>query len=175
MTDNWDNLPAPLELDNPLWRYALIAWSCPKVEQACLELQARNWSVTRILAAGWLAVEGRDYETEAAIVQRWREQMTNALRMTRKQIPRHQPALSSLRKQLANAELEAERVELALAYESLRRPGKADTGKLTQAERIRANLRAVSPTHNFDQETGRLLDALVHHLPQDSSYGADKP
>lgn len=175
MTDNWDSLPASLELDNPLWHYALAAWRSTEVEHACLELQARHWCVSRILIAAWLGTLGRRYDGEAEPVRQWREQVTGILRTTRQQIPRQQPALSPLRKQLASAELEAERVELALAYESLKRPGKTDSNGPAQPDLTRNNLLTVSPTPNFDLETERLVDALLRHLPPDSFNGADTP
>ncbi len=175
MTYNWDNLPASLALDNPLWRYALAAWRSPEVEHACLELQARHWCVSHILIAAWLGTQDRHYEGEAESVRQWREQITSILRAARKQIPRQQSALSPFRKQLASAELEAERVELALAYESLKRPGKTDSNGPAQPDLTRNNLLTVSPTPNFDLDTERLVDALVRHLPQDSFNGADTP
>lgn len=175
MNHLWERLPAALELDNPLWRYALSAWRHPEVESACLELQARHWCVSRILVACWLASQGRHYDNEAEVVSQWREQVTGVLRATRKQIPRQHPALSPLRTQLATAELEAERVELALAYESLKRPGKTDSSGSVQRELARSNLLTASPTPNLDQETGRLLEALLRQLAPDSVNGADTP
>lgn len=174
MTADWNSTPALREPDNPLWRYALAAWKIPDVERNCLALQGRGWSVTRILTAAWLARQGHGFGDEATTVQQWREQFTATLRGLRQQISKQQPALNQLRDRLASAELEAERIELALVYESLRpvlheRRG-APTGTLLQD-----NLRAAAPAPNIDPETVALVDALALHLPTDSLNGAHGP
>src|SRR5690554_1535798 len=103
------NLPATMEPDNPLWRYALACWQNPELAQACLTLQTRDWSVTRILCAGWLGVNGHLFTgVEDAKVTEWRARVTGSIRSARKSIPRHHNGCRDLREALARAELQAE-------------------------------------------------------------------
>ncbi|MBZ0335658.1 TIGR02444 family protein [Marinobacter sp. AL4B] len=113
-------LPALMKPDNPLWRYALACWQKPELAEACLRLQTQGWSVTRILCAGWLGVNGRTFTgIEDAKVTEWREHVTGRIRSTRKSIPRDHGPTHELRNALAKAELQAEQTELALAWQTL--------------------------------------------------------
>lgn len=169
------SLPESLELDNPLWRFAITAWRIPEVEQGCLALQAKQWSVTRILVACWQASQGQCYESEDESVTRWRQQVTGPLRALKKQMPRNFPALSPLREQLAGAELAAEKVELALAYAALRQPGRIEGNAPAPEKLAHLNLQSASPTPIIDLETSRLLEALVDQMPLESKHGANRP
>ena len=73
-----------LELDNALWRFAGLLWSRPHFQGACLALQAKGWSVSRILCAAWLSHEKRIYNGKDCVdVIQWRTQVTEALRNAR--------------------------------------------------------------------------------------------
>ncbi len=109
-----------MEPDNPLWRYALSCWQQPELAKACLDLQEHGWSVTRILCAGWLGVNGRVFTgIEDAKVTEWRGRVTGLIRSARKSIPKQHGYGHELREALANAELQAEQTELALAWQTL--------------------------------------------------------
>jgi len=103
------NLPVTMEPDNPLWRYALACWQKPELAQGCLELQTLGWSVTRVLCAAWLGLNGRVFTgIEDAKVTEWRSRVTGSIRSARKSIPRHHEGCRLLREALASAELQAE-------------------------------------------------------------------
>ena len=109
-----------MEPDNPLWHYALACWREQELAKACLDLQEQGWSVTRILCAGWLGVNGRVFTgIEDAKVTEWRDRVTGHIRSARKSIPKQHGYGHELREALANAELQAEQTELALAWQTL--------------------------------------------------------
>jgi len=113
-------LPPKLQTDNPLWRFALAFWQLEEARQACLALQDQGWSVTRLLCAGWLALEGRPYEgQEDATLTKWRQEVTGVLRSIRYSLPKDGQATRKLRTLVARLELQAEQTELALAWHAL--------------------------------------------------------
>lgn len=153
-------------LDSPLWQFTLTFWRAPGVEAVCLALQASGWSVTRILCASWLATQGKTYEGEPEEVSQWRETMTARLRAIKQTLPKDVPALSKLRQQLAASELEAERVELALAFTALNPENEALAPSEDVAHPLfRCNLYAAAPdAQAIDQEARRLIDSLTELL-----------
>lgn len=154
-----------LEPDNPLWRFALAFWADPGIETACLDLQRKGWSVTRILSACWLAISGQKYiGNEADTVTEWRAHVTESLRSARTFIPRNQPGTSSLREAIARSELEAERIELALTYQSLAETQQENAGMHGLEQLARTNLNAAAPKTAMDPDSGHLLDALARHV-----------
>lgn len=105
----------PLATD--LWQFALTFWQLPGVEDSCLTLQQRGWSVTRILCAGWLTTQGRTYDgNEPDALSQWRLQKTEVIRNLRQSIGKQDPDLKELRGLLAKAELAAEKIELHRAW-----------------------------------------------------------
>ncbi|MEP3588003.1 MAG: TIGR02444 family protein [Marinobacter sp.] len=161
-------LPASMEPDNPLWRYALACWQKPDLAEACLALQEQGWSVTRILCAGWLGVNGRAFTgIEDAKVTEWREHVTGGIRSARKSIPRHHAPTHELRRGLAEAELQAEQTELALAWQTLyeRNPEVASMQNCTSI--IVQNLLSAAPltTRELQSMTQitQLADLLAEH------------
>jgi uncharacterized protein (TIGR02444 family) len=159
------NLPATMEPDNPLWRYALACWQNPELAEACLTLQTCDWSVTRILCAGWLGVNGHLFTgVEDAKVTEWRARVTGSIRSARKSIPRHHNGCRDLREALARAELQAEQTELALAWHTLttRYP---ETGNMhNRKAAILQNLLAAAPYREADTRAPTSLDTLAEHL-----------
>lgn len=158
-----------LSPDNGLWRFAGRLWSRPNAQSAALGLQDLGWSVTDILCALWLAEQGKSFKgLDPGPLQLWRSQVTASLRRVRKSIAKNCSATDQARKSVAQAELDAEKVELALAFQSLA------TGKnLTMAPaempiRILAlnNLQAATPEpeQTMDHGTGRLLERLAEEL-----------
>ncbi len=153
-------------LDSALWQFALGFWRAPEAEALCLALQTKGWSVTRILCASWLATLGRTYIDEPEEVSQWRETMTVRLRSIRQSVPRDVPALSKLRQQLVATELEAERVELALAFIAFN----PENEPLEPLQGVtytpfRCNLYAAAPdAQAIDQEARRLIDSLTELL-----------
>lgn len=165
-------LPAHLEPDNPLWRYALAVWQHVPAQKACLALQNEGWSVTRILSAGWLARHDRLYTgIEDATVTEWRDRVTGCLRATRVSMPKAAAPYSSLRSNVAALELEAEKIELALVWLTLtaRNPELSDMH--VRDNLIRTNLAAAAPASapcaGTEQLLATLCDSLTHFQPED--------
>ena len=156
------NLPATMEPDNPLWRYALACWQNPELAEACLTLQACDWSVTRILCAGWLGVNGHLFTgVEDAKVTEWRARVTGSIRSARKSIPRHHIGCRDLREALARAELQAEQTELALAWHTLT-PRHPETGNMhNRKAAILQNLLAAAPRRDTDTQASVSMDTLA--------------
>jgi len=161
------SIPQDLCLDGPLWQFAGRLWSQPGTQGSALTLQARGWSVTDILCALWLTGQGRRLdmaEMEPAI--NWRGQVTEPLRNARKAVAKHNPATNQAREWIARSELEAEKVELALAYRALTgdNPAKTDSNESTVDTLALENLQTAAPEKVMDNETGRLLEILIEEL-----------
>jgi len=148
------DLPEILEPDNPLWRFALAFWALPGVQDSCLALQQQGWNVTRILCAGWLALNNRPYTgIEDATLTEWRHRVTGVLRALRKSLPKRHSACPSLRNTIASAEIEAEQIELALAWHTLKQ-GHPEKTMQGSTRLVRQNLKSAAPV------TGLFPDAL---------------
>lgn len=173
MSSEGSKIPEEEGLENPLWRFACRFWQSPEARETCLELQNLGWSVTRILCAAWLASTGRRFSgQESSAVTDWRRQVTVPLRTVRKHITKNDPCTDRVRESVAKSELEAERVELALAYQALA----SETGfsNATPADLGRENFLAAAPTSDMDDEVGGLLDALSRELSI-LAKGDDRP
>ncbi|MEX2475340.1 DUF2390 domain-containing protein [Marinobacter sp.] len=170
MQDTPEQLPTDLQADNPLWHFALAFWNFPGVESTCLELQRKGWSVTQILSACWLTISGQKYiGNESDTVTEWRTHVTGSLRLARQFIPRDDPDTAELRASIARNELEAERIELALTYQSLANARPDNASRQGSEHLARTNLGAAAPEATMDMETGQLLDALAKGLASFSS------
>lgn len=152
--------------DSPLWQFALAFWRDPDAETLCLALQTKGWSVTRILCASWLGTLGKTYAGEPEELSQWRETMTVRLRSMKQALPKDEPGLSKLRQLLAATELEAERVELALAFIALNPENDTSAPSEDVAYTLfQCNLYASAPdAQAIDQETRRLIDSLTELL-----------
>ena len=165
-------LPDALTPDNPLWHYALTCWQNPAVVEACLELQAEGWSVTRILCAGWLAQKGQRFTgVEDAKVTEWRSRVTGSIRSARKSIPKQANWQQPLRDTLAKAELAAEKTELALAWQALDQQSPEIGAMENHRQLIERNLLAAAPEPAPGPATRALIIRLAEHL----ASGAPKP
>ncbi len=158
-------IPEDADPENPLWHFACRFWESPRAQEVCLELQSRGWSVTRILCAIWLASSGYRFTgRESRSVTDWRSQVTEPLRSARKYITKTNPHTAMVRECIARSELEAERVELALAYQALDSDIQTGSSKEATATVARNNLLAAAPETKMDNGTGRLLDTLAREL-----------
>lgn len=159
-----------LELESPLWQFASAFWRTPDAAQVCLALQDKGWDVTRVLCSGWLAAHGLPFQGEPSEVTDWRYGMTQRLRAMKQTLPKEVAGLSGLRTKLAATELEAERVELALAFSALS-PEVANnttadnTTVPASSELFRRNLYAAAPESiTIDRETERLIESITNLL-----------
>ncbi|WP_417548358.1 DUF2390 domain-containing protein [Marinobacter segnicrescens] len=152
------------DTNTPLWRFSLALWQQQEASELCLGLQQQGWSVTRLLCAGWLASEGRDYAgDEPGDLLQWRGTVTESVRSLKKSLDKSDNLLAPLREALAKAELEAERIELYRAWLALRKP--ATAGSMPATTRLaEQNLRRAAP------DTGSSLNAktepMIRHLAQ---------
>jgi uncharacterized protein (TIGR02444 family) len=158
-------LPADLEPENPLWRFALAFWKYPDVQNSCLALQNQGWSVTRILSAAWLAFSGRIFAgVEDATVTEWRNRVTVALRSARKSLPGNADNCQKLRTGIAGLELEAEQIELALSWRTLMTNNPEHADMQGRDALIITNLVAAAPTSFVDDSARPLLNTLAETL-----------
>ncbi|WP_227664358.1 TIGR02444 family protein [Marinobacter litoralis] len=167
-------LPASMEPDNPLWRYALACWQKPHVAEACLSLQDQGWSVTRILCAGWLGVNRRAFTgIEDATVTEWREHVTGRIRSARKTIPRHHAPTHDLRSALAEAELQAEQTELALAWQTLYERNPEVASMQTCTSLIVQNLLSAAPLTTRELQSMTQITKLAELLAEHSRRSSE--
>lgn len=170
-----------LQSDSPLWRFAIRLWQHREISELCLRLQGRGWSVTAILCAGWLASRGQVFEEEPPEVPEWRRQITSPLRAMRQALPKDSGAGAELRASLAQAELEAEKVELALAFAALTHPAPGNVRNTdTLAALLERNIRRAAPeNHEADRDydtartTEDLVNALCHAMEQHLTVARD--
>ncbi|KPP99316.1 TIGR02444 family protein [Marinobacter sp. HL-58] len=175
MSCSGGKIPEDADPENPLWQFACRFWALPRAQQTCLELQELGWSVTRILCAAWLTSCRRRFSGhEADAVTSWRKQVTEPLRSARKYITKNDSRTAKVRESIARSELEAERVELALAYQALVSDTSTGSGEEATASLARNNLFAAAPENTMDNGTGRMLDTLARELST-LSNGDNKP
>lgn len=168
------DLPEILEPDNPLWRFALTFWALPGVQDSCLALQQQGWNVTRILCAGWLALNDRSYTgIEDATLTEWRHRVTGVLRALRKSLPKGHSGCLSLRNTIASAELEAEQIELALAWHILKQ-GHPEKTMQGSHRLVRQNLKSAAPATGLNPDAQFSLNTLATAL-DDLARGEPQP
>ena len=150
-----------MEQDNALWRFALSTWQSPKIQRVLLELQDKHEiRVNLILAALWLAhnqcCAPRAIESAALKTQEWHNTYVIGLRRLKKDLAKGLP----LREQLAEAELSAERLELAELYRLLD-PATIASAPQQGTRSAIANLRAVLPDSVMRIEEAT-FETLIH-------------
>ncbi len=148
-------LPDDLQLDNPLWDYALSIY--PKLETRLLELQSEGVRVNHLLTGLWMGAQGRLMNTEYQLSDRWFRDNTAPVRASRialkLQLGRV-PQLNSCYQQVKSAELALEQVELALLYWEQHQTTELDS------QAMRKNLLTVlEPSH--PQNAGAIVDQLI--------------
>lgn len=168
-------VPESLDLESPLWQFALTFWQDSDIEQTCLSLQSRGWSVTRLLCAAWLAGQGVPPCPEPAAVAHWRHQVTGVIRALRQRLPREQSPAGGLRKALAQAELKAEQLELALAFPLLSvHIERSSQAKTADSELIRAHFyRSAPDSKTLDRDTKSLIEVLIQRVQRDTNQRSE--
>lgn len=113
-----------MQLQNPLWAFALKVYSHSEIEQCCLALQNDfGMNINRLLFAAWLATQHKSIDVALlrhSQADYWQKSMTHPLRALRyqlRELRRDESELSMLYDAMRNAELEAEKVELAYLYQ----------------------------------------------------------
>jgi uncharacterized protein (TIGR02444 family) len=103
-----------------LWRFAEALYQRPGVEAACLHLQAKEADVCLLLCAAWLEARKIACNNERAatlrnLAQPWQQQVVLPLRQLRqnwREPAQSDSALATLREQIKQLELAAEREQL---------------------------------------------------------------
>lgn len=150
--------------DTPLWRFALALWQQDAARDLCLQLQEQGWSVTRLLCAGWMARQGRHYSgNEPESLQQWRRNVTESIRHLKKSLGKSDSLLAPLRESLARAELEAERIELYRAWQTLRDTAPGDTTRPGPSI-TESNLRQAAPATNGS--INGMTEPMIRQLAQ---------
>lgn len=115
-----------LSLDGRLWCFAAAVYAWDGVAEACLTLQdSHGVDVVMLLFAGWIGADRRlacaeaDLAQAAASTQGWREEVILPLRHLRRRLkegppPAPGPTTEGLRDIVSQAELRAERLQLAV-------------------------------------------------------------
>jgi uncharacterized protein (TIGR02444 family) len=119
-------------LDTPLWAFALAVYGRDGVADECLALQERlNLDVNLLLFAAFIGavagvrLESQDIAAASAAIADWQSEIVVTLRRARRALkpasadadnPLH-GASAALRAQVKAAELEAEKIELAMLWQ----------------------------------------------------------
>lgn len=118
---------APLDIDNPFWRFSLRVYGTPGVAEECLEVQdAAGVDVNVMLYAAWLgvthgvALEDADVQRIDAAVVAWSAGVVQPLRSVRRGL-KQRPDIAdvevqALRQRVASVELLSEQIEQAMLY-----------------------------------------------------------
>lgn len=109
-------LPPDLQLENPLWHYALSVY--PQLSGPLLGLQQQGARVNQLLAALWCSSTARRWPGAVdSAIEEWHQQQVLPIRERRMslkpELERH-PQLEPLYQAFKTAELNLERVELAM-------------------------------------------------------------
>ena len=158
---------APLEIDNPFWRFSLRVYATPGVAEECLEVQdAVGVDVNVKLYAAWLgvtrgvALEDADLRRIDAAVAAWSAGVVQPLRSVRRGL-KQSPDISdvevqALRNRVASVELLSEQVEQAMLYRladqtgrRLAEPEAALRGNVAAVLASRGTQAAVFPLHKL--------------------------
>jgi uncharacterized protein (TIGR02444 family) len=141
-------------LDTPLWAFSLAVYGRDGVADECLDLQEHlSLDVNILLFAAFIgAVEGvqlssQDIAAANAAVADWQSEIVRSLRRARRahkllsaeaDHPPHQ-ASAALRSQIKAAELEAEKIELAMLWQ-WSQPRLAGRPRIDRQQALAANL-----------------------------------
>lgn len=155
---------APLDPENPFWRFSCAVYAAPGVAMACLGLQdTQDADVNLLLLAAWLGA-ARGTRLKAADIAAlpgaaWQTEVIRPLRALRRRVTDApdigDPALAAFRRQLLDCELAAERIRQAALFRwcEARFPARATTIGLA-----RTNLAVLM---GAGEEIGAALDLLA--------------
>ena len=128
-----------------LWRFAQALYQRPGVEAACLLLQTQGADVCLLLCAAWLetrkiACNDQHIAALQSLAQPWQQQVVVPLRQLRqswREPAQRDNALTQLREQIKQLELQAEREQLErLAACTRDWPTRAADASLNWLERL---------------------------------------
>ena len=139
----------PLDLDNPLWHFARSFYARDGVAPACLTLQnGLGLDIDILLLIVFAQViygvvfDGDDLDTVDSLVRNWRDEVIRPLRRVRMRmkdgfalIPA--PISETLRTRVRAAELESERIALAMLWNWLSARPRRGAGSLAATAVVR--------------------------------------
>ena len=155
-----------LELDNPLWRFALTLWQNPDLQTHLMRLQnLYGQRVNSIIAAAWYT--GRPeacvdcLRQATAATHDWHIRKVLPLRSERFALASHE---SEKQKALLAQELEAEQIEIAKLYAIL---NQTDFHKVSTPDSLDRLLRSVCvseiPEHDIAKLNALIQPVLTLH------------
>ena len=158
-------------LDTPLWAFALAVYGGDGVADECLDLQERlGLDVNILLFAAFIGaveavqLESQDITAASAVVAHWQSEIVRPLRQVRRALK--PMGAEGLRAQVKAAELEAEKIELAMLRQwSLQHL--ANRSRIDRAGALAHNLRSALEFCCADQAEA----ALPRLLAAASAYG----
>lgn len=111
-----------MNLDNPLWHFAIQFYLRPGMQAHLLRLQEESLPVNLLLAAAWCVHNRVDPQLllDEQAAANWRAEITAPTRALRYRLRPYQKEIPDVYEQYKKAELAAEQVEIALLWNSLR-------------------------------------------------------
>jgi uncharacterized protein (TIGR02444 family) len=155
-----------MQLQNPLWNFALAIYAKPEVENTCLSLQNEyGCSINRILLSLWLTTEKKSYQIdrlEHCNSALWHDQITQPIRSLRHRVRSDLKGVADdVYLAIRKAEFESERVEIAYLYEQAKNWPQDDR---PESQTLLTNLQSVIPSDALDVKLIALFSsALADH------------
>ena len=159
---------APLSPPPDFWSFSLDFYARPGVAEACLELQDRHGlDVNLVLYCCWRGAILTQAQLQAAIALTapWRSEIVQPLRTLRRRLkpgfpPFPEAGVQGLRKRIADAELEAERLQQQALDALARQDGPVPPPSRAAASTNLALLAALCDA----EDSASQLDHLASHL-----------
>lgn len=151
--------------DTPLWAFSLAVYGGNGVAAECLDLQERlSLDVNILLFAAFIgAVEGvrlesQDIVAASAVVVGWQSDIVRPLRQVRRALK--SMSAEGLRAQVKAAELEAEKIELAMLWQWSHQH-LANRPRIDRADALAHNLRGVLEFYGAAEPANAALPRLL--------------
>lgn len=153
------------QLDTPLWAFSLAVYGRDGVADECLDLQERlGLDVNILLFAAFVGavetvrLESQDIAAAGAAVADWQSEIVRPLRHVRRALK--PMSTEGLRAQVKAAELEAEKIELAMLWQWSSQH-LADRPRIDRAGALADNLRGVLEFYGAAEPANAALPRLL--------------
>lgn len=167
-----------------LWEFAVAIYDCDPVKAICLRIQARyGLAVSLLLGAIWTGQQGygrlgvTDLETTIRRAVEWHRDVIEPMRALRRQLRQQPPAgieqaTRQLRRQLVDAELDAEKIEQRLFVQDFPPglPAAPETERWRDAA-VNASILMRKSCPRPEPEALDALAELLHAIFPDTQYG----
>ncbi|RFA31106.1 TIGR02444 family protein [Alkalilimnicola ehrlichii] len=166
-----------------LWEFAVAVYEDETVKSTCLNVQARyGLSVSLLLGSIWTGIQGygrlgaTDLETTIRRSVEWHRDVIEPIRAVRRQLRQQPPAgaeeaTHALRRQLVDAELDAERLEQRLFLEDFTAtdPASAEPERWRDAA-VNASLLTRKSCPRPEPEALDALARIIHAICPQANY-----